>query len=89
MFFQLRANLLNFVLEKVQEVQRDSYFKKPSKETDWIELMTAIHISNKDQYDRNMRNEISIYHQMTTDVNRAYLLFCTSAVNFYIMHNCA
>ena len=59
----------------------------PTKETAWIDIMTAIHIQNKEQNDKNLTSEINKYAQMTTDVNRAFLLYCTSMVNYHLMHN--
>ena len=48
MFFQLRANLLNFILERINSIYEDCSLRKPVKETDWIDIMTAIHIQNKE-----------------------------------------
>lgn len=87
MFLQLRATLLNFILDKVNEIYLDGGFTKPSRETDWIELMTVIHIQNKEENDRNLTSEINKYSQMTADVNRAFLLFCSTKVNYYLMYN--
>ncbi len=87
MFLQLRATLLNFILDKINETFVDGGFTKPTRETDWIELMTVIYIQNKEENDRNLTSEINKYSQMTADVNRAFLLFCSSKVNYYLMYN--
>jgi hypothetical protein len=49
--------------------------------------MTTIHITNTEETDKNMTILISRHSQMMTDVNRAFLLFCTSKVNHYLMYN--
>lgn len=33
----------------------------PTKETAWIDIMTAIHIQNKEQNDKNLTSEINKY----------------------------
>lgn len=49
--------------------------------------MTTIHITNTEETDKNMTPLINRQSQRMTDVNRAFLLFCTSKVNHYLMYN--
>ena len=49
--------------------------------------MTTINITNTEETDKNMTPLINRQSQRMTDVNRAFLLFCTSKVNHYLMYN--
>jgi len=78
--------LINFIVEKQNEIISESKFKNPVLEQEWIDAMKALYLSNKQQQDMGITKEINTYRQMTVDVNRAFLLYCSSMVNYHLMH---